>query len=78
MTEVQAKRKIRELSKDASEFIQKEALRLFNSGAVDTRIYDDDYLLPKMLIHVALLNCADQYRLVSRSKDKEIRNLKHF
>ena len=79
MTEEQFKEKITEMANNSKSYLETEAIRLFHSGAVDARDYEDDYLLPKLILSVALENEAREYRPFSvRDHRKELANLKHF
>jgi hypothetical protein len=77
MEEVNFKQKVKEMSVDCIKYIEKEADRLFNCGGIDTSSYENNYLLPKIILYVALRNLAEQYRPLSNAK-KEADNLLHF
>lgn len=74
--EKSAMTKIKEMSKDAIKHVEKEALRLFKSGAINPDDYEDNYLLPKLIMVVALRNTANQYD--NPTYKKEIKNLSKF
>jgi len=59
--------------------LEKESMRLFESGGIDPNKFDNDMLLPKIILYVALQNEAEQYRpLSSTYYSRTIANLKHF
>jgi hypothetical protein len=76
MTQEQFLARIKGLTIDLRADIEKEALRLFNSGAVDTGEYVDDFFLPKIIISVALENEAKQWQPLSftRKEWEELNN----
>lgn len=83
MTREQFEAKIKELLIPNEEFLMKEALRLFDSGAVDPESFGDDFILPRIIGYVALRNLADQIgpiRSFSANKGfrREIKNLERF
>lgn len=52
--------------------------RLFNSGGIDPEEFGNDYLLPKIILHVALQNQADQYRPLQEEGREQANNLRNF
>lgn len=58
-----------ELTKELKSDVLKEAERLLNSGAVDVREYQDNFVLPKLLMVTALRNVADGLSPVSWNKN---------
>ena len=66
------------MKKDIGNYIEKECLRLFECGAINTADYEDNFVLPKIILSVALLNCADQYKPLHEKYLKEQKNLKNF
>jgi hypothetical protein len=80
MNKEQFELKINAMMPELTEAINKECSRLFSCGGIDTNKYEDNFLLPKIILTVAIENQAFQYRLPSgyKSAMKEINNLKHF
>jgi hypothetical protein len=78
MTKTQFKKKIASMKQEINQYIDKETLRLFDSGAIDTTIYEDDYTLPKIVISTALKNLSFQYFPLTSAGKKEALNLEHF
>jgi len=78
MTKKQFEKKTRGLAKVAVKFIEKESLRLFESGGIDTKKYENNYLLPKICLYVALQNTAWQHKPLADSYIKEAKNLLKF
>ena len=58
--------------------IKKDTLRLFDSGAVDTESYGNDFALPKIILTVSLENQAYQYMPFSPDYKKAVKNLRKF
>ncbi len=58
--------------------IEKEALRLFDCGTIDTKSYEDNYLLPKIILEVALTNTVREFMTLSDTAKKEVANLSKF
>ena len=56
------------------EMLETEVKRLIVSGGIDL----DDETAPKVVLHVALKNIADQYRPLSAGGKKAASNLLHF
>lgn len=77
ITEKQTIRKVREMLTDVDETLRIEVRRLFKSGGIDPEKFKNNFELPKKLLHVALLNVADNY-LPPSGPDNDIQNLKHF
>jgi len=77
-TQKQFLAKVKIMAKEHNKALIKECLRLYNSGGVDTKNADDNYSLPKTIIHVALLNEANQYKPLSQENKKDIKNLIHY
>jgi len=50
------------MGKDINDYIAKETVRLFESGGIIPADYENNYLLPKIIISIALRNLSDQYR----------------
>lgn len=63
---------------DLQEAIRKEAMRLFDSGGIDTSAYEGDFQLPKICLTVALENQTHQYMPLTSSGKKAVANLRHF
>lgn len=60
--------------------LMEECKRLIRSGAVDLENEQDDYRIPKALIHVALKNVADGWSPLhwDKATQKLIKSLSHF
>lgn len=72
--------KFKQLAKDHQKALFKEAEKLYDSGAIDTDSYLQDFQLAKIIMHVALLNQAEQYKPLYKNKAilHDIVNLKYF
>ena len=56
-----------------------EAKNLLTSGGIDIQGDTPDSLLPaKIILHVALLDLAEQLRPISQVGNEAVENLKHF
>jgi len=65
------------MNKSHEEVIHK-AYNLLRSGGVDLDNYNDDYLLPKIILYVALKQTADQWMPLDKDSLKVAENLEHF
>ena len=74
MTKTQFTKKTRGLIKNLD--IIKECERLFDSGGIDTKSYEDNYKLPKIILSVALENNVASLIFPGWKPERE--NLKHF
>ena len=72
------KEKIDSMMPDLTEAIRKECIRLFNSGAVDAGEYPDNFLLPKIILSVAIENQVGQYKPFAPAYEKDYKNLRKF
>ena len=75
--------KINEMAKDVEGYLRDESKRLMGCYAIELEDYKDDYTLPKIILTVALRNCANQYVPWGGGSCKisfmeEIKNLEHF
>ena len=78
MTENQFKAKFDEMLEKAIETVKAKGYSLFLSGAIDSSQYEDDFILPRIILVVALEHGIDQVKPLSREYKKEIANLRHF
>lgn len=80
MDKLQIENKLDTLLEQTKQNLKDEAMLLLNSGGVDTAQYSDNYLLPKILLTVALENEVDKVSPPKSMKQewKDIRNLRHF
>ena len=62
------------------DYLKAEVERLLSVGAVDLDDYENDYQLPKIVLMVALKNCAGQYEPLFKNAKiaREVKNLLHF
>ena len=77
-TKVQFEEKVDSMLPDLTQDIREEATRLFSSGALDTEAYDDDYILPKICLTVAIENQVYRRMPFHPDHKKEVANLRHF
>lgn len=67
-----------ELIKKTGEFLTEETERLLKTGAVDINSFGNDYVLPKILLVVALQNASRQWGPRSKELIKICKNLSKF
>ena len=72
------KEKLDSMLPDVLQNIRQEAAKLYDSGAVDTESFPNDFRLPKMVLVVALERQAWQYTPPYKEQMKDIENLRHF
>lgn len=77
-TQEQFETKLKSMLPDVLRAIRSEAIRLFQSGAVDPSNHHDNFVLPKICLVIALGNVSDQYMPHEPSLKREAANLKHF
>lgn len=58
--------------------IREKAKKLFYSGGVDTDSYEDNFLLPKIILTAVLKHQAFQYEPHTKEDKKVVKNLEHF
>jgi hypothetical protein len=58
--------------------IAAEVRRLLDSGAIDLDDYNNDFRLPKLLYHTALLRVAESYIPLNNQDRATVKNLAHF
>lgn len=78
MNKTQFTVKVEELISNLQKPLLDEALRLFESGAVDTQKYEDGYLLPRLCLWVALGNVQQRVSPLTPEAFREARNLEKF
>lgn len=78
MTQYEFDGKIKELLFDVNSELYKEMHRLFKCGGVEPEQYEDNYLLPKMLLTAALGKIVNAYAPMDKEYIQVIKNLKHF
>ena len=78
MTEKQFVAKVKSMKREIGNYAEKEALRLFKSGGVDTGKFGNDFALPKICLSVAFEEAAWRHGPLYDDHKKIARNLKHF
>ena len=78
MTDQEFKAKYAELVEKTKESLLKEGERLLHCGGVAVSEYEDNYLLPKIILTVALENEVDNWSPFNREDQATIKNLRHF
>lgn len=77
-TKKQCLEKVHEMAEKVPAKILEKADQLIKSGAIELEDYEDNYILPKILLVAALEYEADQWRPFDRNYQKTIKNLSHF
>lgn len=70
--------KTNELLGQAVEMAKSKIKKALNCGAVDVESYDDDYELPKLILHAVMKSMADATRPFRADNIKESNNLYQF
>jgi len=60
------------------DYLLKECNRLFECGGIDPEEFENDYILPKIILTVALKNLSWQYRPLSPLGKAQAKNLENF
>ena len=79
-TKEQCLAKVLEMVTGTPARIMEKAEQLLKSGAIEPGNYEDNYILPKILLVAALEHEADAWRPLKENKAgrKAIANLRHF
>jgi len=78
MTKTQLRKKFKELQRNNNKSMMELFERALKSGALELSNYDDNYILPKIIIHAILLGMVDQWRPLIPEFLRESKNLSHF
>jgi len=78
MNKKQCMQKFKRLLSTARRDIIARAEHLLNSGAVSLSDYDDNYLLPKILLHSILETYTEQTTPLAGKHHQEANNLRYF
>ncbi len=77
MTKKQCLDKIRSMLYADRKYVLKESERLLNSGGINYESFDNNYIMPRIVLKVALKNFMDQVALANGT-EKDVKNLLHF
>ncbi len=78
MTDEQFEAKYQELVRSVLVDLEIEGKRLLHCGGIAATAYEDDYLLPKIILCAALGKEAGQWASGAKSFTAAVRNLSHF
>ena len=78
MTKNDFNNRIKEMLVDCQEYLLKDCNRLFESGGIDPEEFENDYILPKIILAVALKNLSYQYYPLHKEGKAQAKNLEHF
>lgn len=76
MTKKQLRKKMNELIRENNKMIKEKLEKLLKSGAIDLPFYEDNYLLPKLIMCAMAKETAFQFKPLSNQKEhqKDIEN----
>lgn len=73
MTEKQVEQKTRQLIRESAKHMRANIKRVLNSGSIDISYYNDDFILPKIILQALLKEEQHQYKLhFDEAKHKKI------
>jgi hypothetical protein len=78
MTEKELIKNFTKIKKDFSKTLDKRSVQLIKSGAMDLTKYENDFLLPKIVLTACLKELCDSYMPFSDEARKEVFNLMKF
>ena len=70
MTKEQVIEKVNKLINESADCMKKNVDRVLNNGSVDIENYEDNFLLPKIILQALLKEESFQYKL--EGKDKKV------
>lgn len=77
-TKQATEQKTNELLDKAVEMAKSKIKKALNCGAVDVESYDDDYELPKIILHAVMKSMVDETMPLYPANRKESNNLYQF
>ncbi len=78
MTRTQFKGRFRQLRRSFARELEREALRLFESGGVDADGFGDDFCLAKIVLYAAADKAAACFRPLAPENKALVENLKRM
>ena len=78
MTKKQLIKKMNELKKENTSYINERIETALKSGALDLTAYEDDYRLAKTLMCAICRDLAYEWQPYDKELKKEVKNLQHF
>lgn len=70
--------KCNDIIENIDDMLKAKVQSALNSGALNIEEYNDDYIIPKAIISVALKSLADGYAPITRDAVRVADNLVHF
>lgn len=70
--------KVRELNKSFSEELEKELDKILESGCINLKKYENDFILPKIVFSAILKSESFQFAPMSKEYQQEIKNVSKF
>lgn len=78
MTKKEYRQKCKQLKKEANKLIDDRIEKLLNSGAIDLKKWDNDFILPKAVMAVIGSEIAFQFKPFTPEGKKAVNNFKYF
>ena len=78
MTKDEFEVKLEDMLTKSISSLRKDGMKLFESGGIDPEEFENDYLLPKIILSVILKNLSFQYLPLSKEAKAQAKNLEHF
>jgi hypothetical protein len=75
MTENELFTKVDELARQLPQDVIQSAKKIRESGVVDIEPYENNYLLPKMMLSAILSGLSEEYKPFDKSKYKKIKDM---
>ena len=70
--------KINEMIPKLAVLIKEKSDQLFDCGGIDTTEYENDFILPRIVMHAALFEASWQYKPTDPESIRRANNLNHF
>jgi hypothetical protein len=78
MKKEQLEQKTNEVLGLAFESVHHKIKKAIDSGAINIEVYEDNYLLSKIIICAVLSNVSNMYKPIKKKDITEVNNLKKF
>lgn len=70
--------KVRELNKSFYEDLEKKLDKILESGCIDLKKYENDFILPKIIFSAILKSESFQFAPMSKEYQQEFKNVSKF
>lgn len=75
MTKEEFNEKVSELLISVNDVVKYECYKLFKSGVIDVEKYDNDFVLPRIILNVALKKATTAHRPLFKESQEEVKKL---